>query len=313
VPGVSVIVPARDAAATLAKTLGALSCQEDVDEFEVIVVDNGSLDDTADVARRAGARVVRRERGDGPGAARNAGAAIASGRVLAFTDADCEPAPDWLACGLAALEGAALVQGAVAPDPRVPLGPFDRTVAVSRPTGLFETASLFVDRALYEQLGGFPVGLEAPGEAPFGEDALFGWAARRSGARVDFCPAAVVSHAVTRRPVLGFIRERTRLRLFPGLVGRIPELRGELCFGRIFLSGRTAAFDLAAAGTVLALARRRCAPLVLTLPYLGLSGREAALWGFRLGTRAAVGALAADAVGAAALVAGSLRSGRVVL
>ncbi|HWH09948.1 MAG TPA: glycosyltransferase [Solirubrobacteraceae bacterium] len=311
--GVSVIVPARDAAATLESTLEALRGQEEVEPFELIVVDNGSEDDTAGVAGRAGATVVRRERGDGPGAARNAGVAAASGRILAFTDADCQPAPDWLARGLAALAGAALVQGAVVPDPRAELGPFDRTVAVSGPTGLFEAASLFVERAVFDQIGGFPAGLEAPGKAPFGEDALFGWAARRSGAQVGFCAAAVVHHAVTRRPVRGFIAERTRLRLFPALVARIPELRDELCFGRIFLSRRTATFDLAVAGILLARAGRRAAPLALTVPYLGLSAREATAWGGWLGARAAIGALLADAVGAGALVVGSVQSGRVVL
>jgi glycosyltransferase involved in cell wall biosynthesis len=211
VPAVSVIVPARDSAATLGATLGALGRQEGVGEFEVIVVDNGSLDDTAAMAERAGARVVRRARGDGPGAARNAGAGVAEGRVLAFTDADCAPAPGWLAAGIAALDAASVVQGAVEPDPRAELGPFDRTVAVTRPSGLFETASLFVDHALFDRLGGFGEGLEGAGEAPFGEDALFGWAARRAGATVGFCRGAVVYHAVTRRPVSGFVRERLRL------------------------------------------------------------------------------------------------------
>jgi Glycosyl transferase family 2 len=313
VSGVSVIVPARDAATTLGRTLDALGRQHGVGHFEVVVVDNGSLDGTAELAEQAGARVVRRRRGDGPGAARNAGASVTTGGVLAFTDADCEPAASWLASGIAALAGADLVQGAVVPDPRAELGPFDRTVAVSRPSGLFEAASLFVDRTTFEAAGGFPAGLERPGEAPFGEDALFGWAARRAGARVAFCAEAVVHHTVTRRPVTAYVSERARLQLFPALVDRIPELRDELCFGRIFLSRRTAAVDLALAGVALAAARRRGLPLLLGLPYAVLTGREAASWGCRLGTRAAVGMAVADALGAGALVAGSLRSRRVVL
>jgi len=308
-----VIVPARDAAATLSKTLDALKRQTGVEPFEVIVVDNGSLDATADVAERAGALVVRRARGEGPGAARNAGAAVASGRVLAFTDADCEPAPGWLAAGTDALERAALVQGAVAPDPRAELGPFDRTVEVTHPTGLFEAASLFVDRAVFEAVGGFPAGLEAAGEAPFGEDALFGWAARRSGASVSFCRGAVVHHAVTRRLVGGFVRERTRVGLFPALIGEIPELREELCFARFFLTRRTAAFNLGLIGLMVAIGRRRGPVLVMTLPYLVLSGREAAVWGGRLGAKVAIGTLVADAVAAGALLSGSRRSATVVL
>jgi glycosyltransferase involved in cell wall biosynthesis len=313
VSGVSVIVPARDAAATLGRTLDALERQQNAGEFELIVVDNGSLDETASVAERAGVRVVRRTRGDGPGAARNAGAAVASGEILAFTDADCEPAAGWLAAGLAAMGSAAIVQGAVVPSPREELGPFDRTVAVSEPNGLFEAASLFVERAVFDRVGGFPTGLEPRGGAPFGEDALFGWAARRAGATIGFCGGAVVHHAVTRRRVVEFVAERTRVGLFPALVGRIPELRDELCFGRVFLTSRTAAFDLALAGLLVGGIRRRGWPLLAALPYAALNASEAATWGRRLGPRVAVGTLVADGVGAAALVVGSLRDGTLVL
>src|SRR5204863_903204 len=107
---VSVIVPARDAAATLGRALAALGAQEGAPDFEVIVVDDGSRDGTAQLAERAGARTVRAA-GDGPARARNAGAAAASGAVLAFTDADCYPTPGWLAAALRALDGADLVQG----------------------------------------------------------------------------------------------------------------------------------------------------------------------------------------------------------
>jgi hypothetical protein len=313
VPAVSVIVPARDAATTIGRTLGALGRQEGAAPFEVIVVDNGSLDETAAIAESAGARVVRRARGEGPGAARNAGVGVARGAILAFTDADCQPAPGWLAAGVSALGSAELVQGAVVADPQAELGPFDRTVVVGRATGLFEAASLFVERAAFERCGGFPAGLEAPGEAPFGEDALFGWTVRRSGAAVAFCRAAVVAHAVTRRGMVAFARERTRLGLFPALVARIPELRTELCFAGVFLTPRTAAFDVAVAAAVVAVARRRPAGLALMLPYIGLSGREAAAWGRRLAPRVAAGTLLADAVGAAALVAGSVRTRTLVL
>jgi GT2 family glycosyltransferase len=312
-PEISVIVPARDAAATVEKTLRALGRQDGVESFEVIVVDNGSLDETAAIAERAGARVVRRARGEGPGAARNAGAAVASSDLLAFTDADCEPDPGWLAAGLAALGSAALVQGAVVADPQAELGPFDRTVVVSGATGLFEAASLFVDRGVFDRTGGFAAGLEAAGEAPFGEDALFGWAVCRSGATVAFCGEAVVVHAVTRRRAFGFVRERTRLGLFPALVARVPELRGELCFAGCFLTRRTAAFDLAVAGMLIAVCRRRPAGLVLVLPYVAATGRQATPWGRRLTPRVVLGTLIADAVGAGALVAGSLRTRTLVL
>ncbi|MDQ6775799.1 MAG: glycosyltransferase, partial [Actinomycetota bacterium] len=74
-PRVSVIVPARDAEATLPRALAGLAEQEPGDGLvEVIVVDNGSRDETAALASGSAVvtRVIRRARGEGPGAARNA-------------------------------------------------------------------------------------------------------------------------------------------------------------------------------------------------------------------------------------------------
>lgn len=84
---VTVIVPAYNAAAYLDDALDALAAQDHPD-VEVVVVDDGSQDDTAEVARRhAGVRVVQQENA-GPSAARNAGIAVARGDFITFCDAD---------------------------------------------------------------------------------------------------------------------------------------------------------------------------------------------------------------------------------
>lgn len=314
-PDVSVIVPARDAAATLGRTLEALRRQRFDGEFEVIVVDNGSLDGTAAVATSAEAapgvvgRVVERARGEGPAAARNAGVAVSRAQVLAFTDADCEPVPGWLAAGVGALDRADLVQGAVAPPPGAQLGPFDRTVWVAGES-LYEAASLFVRRAWWERVGGF---LElAPGagaDAPFGEDAWFGWRVRRAGGRATFCADARVDHAVFPRDARGFIAERRRLARFPLLAARIPELRRERFYAGSFLSRRTAALDAALLGCALAAALRRPSlGIGAAIPYAALVARSAGRWGPRIGPRVAAAEIAGDLVGAAALVRGSVEA-----
>ncbi len=312
----SVIVPARDARRTLPATLAGLGEQELADSFEVIVVDNGSRDETAELAARSPvvSEVIRRDRGDGPGAARNAGAAASRGAVLAFLDADCRPAPGWLASGVAATAEHDLVQGKVLPDPDVDVGPFDRTLAVTGAHGLFESANLFVTRALFERAGGFPEGLEAGenGAAPFGEDVLFGWRARGAGARTGFDERALAFHEVFARGPRGFVSERTRLAMFPALAARAPELRTSFFYRRVFLSPRSAAFDLAAAGAVLALLGRRPWPLIAAAPYARLLAREARRWGPRAPLVAPVEALA-DVIGATALVRGSLASRSPVL
>lgn len=310
-PRVSVVIPARDAEATLAATLRALEAQTvGRDAFELIVVDNGSLDGTVGLARGFdGVRVIERERGAGPGAARNDGAAAARGDVIAFTDSDCEPEPGWLAAGLAALgdDEADVVVGCV--EPVRPPGPLDRTVHFAVDTGLFESANLFVRRARFERAGGFPAGLEPDGTAPFGEDVLFGWAAVRDGARVAFSPGVRVRHAVEPRGAGAFVAERRRLALFPPLVRQVPELRGTFLHRGVFLTERSARFDLAAAGLAAALAARRPWPLLALAPYAALVARDVRSGG----RRAAAAKLAADAVGAVALVRGSVAARTPVL
>jgi len=91
---VTIVVPAYNAAATIAGCVCACTSQTHR-ETEVIVVDDGSSDDTASLAERIGAKVIRRDRG-GPAAARNAGAKAASGEFVAFTDSDCVPHADWI-------------------------------------------------------------------------------------------------------------------------------------------------------------------------------------------------------------------------
>ena len=92
----SVIVPAYNAVDVLPRCLAALERQTiDRARYEIVVVDDGSTDQTVAVAEQAGAQVIRAAHG-GPASARNIGARAATGGVLLFTDADCEPAPDWI-------------------------------------------------------------------------------------------------------------------------------------------------------------------------------------------------------------------------
>lgn len=101
VPGVSVVVPARDDAVHLARCLRLLAAQTRPPD-EVVVVDNASSDSTAEVARAAGARVVLESvRGIPPAAA--TGYDAARGDVVVRCDADSVPGPEWIAGLLAAL------------------------------------------------------------------------------------------------------------------------------------------------------------------------------------------------------------------
>lgn len=95
VPRVSVIVPAFNAEATLGACLDSLHRQT-LHPFEIIVVDDASTDTTSWTAAAKGAQTLRMLGNGGPGLARNAGAAVATGDILAFIDSDCVARPDWL-------------------------------------------------------------------------------------------------------------------------------------------------------------------------------------------------------------------------
>ncbi len=92
---ISIIVPAYNAAQTLPACLAALHRQTQPPD-EIIVVDDGSQDQTAQVARAYGAQLLEQPH-QGPAVARNLGICQARGDIVLLTDADCEPEPTWVA------------------------------------------------------------------------------------------------------------------------------------------------------------------------------------------------------------------------
>src|SRR5512133_2543872 len=95
---VSVIIPAYNNAGLLPACLGALQTQAGLAfgvDYEVILVDDGSQDATVEVGRKFGARVISQPNA-GPAAARNTGVRASCAPIVAFTDADCVPEPEWL-------------------------------------------------------------------------------------------------------------------------------------------------------------------------------------------------------------------------
>lgn len=110
----SIVVPAHNEAVDLPQLLASLRPLIGEPGCELIVVDSGSTDATSELAAKAGARVIQIPRSP-PGNGRNVGAQAASGRLLAFLDADVIVTPEWISRiqGLAANDG---VQGVLTGD-----------------------------------------------------------------------------------------------------------------------------------------------------------------------------------------------------
>jgi len=198
---VSVIVPAYNAARTLPHTLAAFP--PPIPPLEIIVVDDGSTDDTAQIARAAGARVRTLEKNIGAAAAKNCGAQLATGEILFFTDADIVPLREALERLDAAFQ-APEVDGIVGLlDENIPHAnwasqyknlwmnfTYARFVGAER-IGLFYTSVAAMRRAVFLRLGGFDENYRG---ASIAEDTEFGQRAWGNGARIRLAPELRVTH-----------------------------------------------------------------------------------------------------------------------
>jgi glycosyltransferase involved in cell wall biosynthesis len=230
---VSVVVPAKDAAATVVDQLEALAAQTYPDPWEIVVVDNGSQDGTAEVVRawssrcadRLPCRLVEAPDGVGAGFARNRGVRLAAGDLVAFCDADDRVTPTWLdglvaaaldadavvgVSSFAALNPPWLAAGRVSPARR---GQPDQ--AALRP--LFGVVTdgnnLAVWRDALEAVGGFDESYRGGSE-----DKDLGYRLHGAGWRVVSTPDAVVEIRLRRRwpdrVRQAFARGREDVRLF---------------------------------------------------------------------------------------------------
>ncbi|MCA1656380.1 MAG: glycosyltransferase family 2 protein [Actinobacteria bacterium] len=263
-PLATVAVPVRDRRERMLACLDALLAQ-DHPSFEVLVLDNGSTDGTAQACREraAGAAIpVRVEVVPGTlGHVRNRAAQLARGRFLAYTDSDCTPSPTWLSTGVRVLEadpGLGVVCGVTLPDetPRA----WARFVDVRELSWRFESCNIFFRTQALRGSEGFD---EIVGDG--WEDTAAGFAVLSHGWRAALAPGAVVHHDVTYPGYWWHLRREQRQGNLARVAGRYPELRRRLLFGRVFFSARSAACLAAFAG--LSLGTRFPAARLLALPY----------------------------------------------
>ncbi len=239
-PDVSVLICTRNRASQLASVLQDLGSVERPPgrTWELVVVDNGSVDDTPRVIAEAAAgfpvplRGVREER-RGKSHALNTGVAAAGGEVIILTDDDVEIAPGWLRAICEPFDDPECggVVGRVLPRFTVPVpgwlpveGPRRITAAlltldlgeeaVESPVPPFG-ANMGFRRALLDRIGGFDVGLGGGSSISLGDDTEFWYRARAAGARFMYAPNATVVHPIgpdrlNRRYLARWYREAGR-------------------------------------------------------------------------------------------------------
>jgi hypothetical protein len=204
---VSVIVPVRNGSRHLPALTEALARQTLPPEaFEVVIVDDGSDDPPVGFATKDGHVRVSTGPAANSYAARNRGAAVSRGEILAFCDADCVPEPEWLENGIAAVEPGCLVAGRVrfvVPERRTVWTLIDMDTTKNQELlvsmGLAETANLFVRRSDFDRIGGFDAVARSNGDYDFVRRSL------RAGATLRFGSDVVVWHPTrdSARSVLG--------------------------------------------------------------------------------------------------------------
>lgn len=200
-PLVSVIVPVYNGSASINRLLDALEAQRyPVGLREFIIADDASTDDTLQkVETHAGHfQIVRCTPNKGSYVARNAALRQARGDILAFTDADCIPDPDWLSQGVSAMQrqGSGLVAGAVTITPRdvgSAVQYYDAAFGIqqahfAKNLKFGATANLFVHRDSMARLGRFDETLRSGGDRKLCERGA------AMGMPLRYCPQSNVHH-----------------------------------------------------------------------------------------------------------------------
>ena len=200
-PYFSVVTPVLNGGPAFAICLGALAGSSFRD-FELIVVDDGSDDESSHRARDHGAKVLTTSGKRGPAAARNLGASAATGEFLFFVDADCEVHPDTLAQAAAVFDADPAL-GALfgCYDDRPAAGGTVRQYKNLLPRfvhldGSGEASTFWagcgaVRRDLFVTVGGFD---EGRFPRPSIEDIELGYRLRDHGARIRLVPTVQVRH-----------------------------------------------------------------------------------------------------------------------
>ena len=200
-PFFSIVTPVLNGGEVFRQSLQGLADSTFVD-WELIVVDDGSIDGSIEAAKKAGALVLSTSGGCGPGAARNLGAERARGEYLLFLDADCEVHADTLELAAKYLRVDPALGGLFGSYDRTPSAPslvsryrnllhhFTHQQAASEASTFWAGCGV-VKRSLFWELGGFDITLY---DRPCIEDIEFGLRMRAASHRILLAKDVLVTH-----------------------------------------------------------------------------------------------------------------------
>jgi len=301
-PEVSIVIPVMNRADELRRCLTSLTLLNYPQEkIQIIVVDDGSSDDSPVVAREFVTQLVPSGgTGRGPAAARNVGASMAGGEILAFIDSDCTASSDWLAellptfadqkivavgglvdgmCRESAVDRYENVMSSLS------LGGRELTGGSGDDTFYLPSCNLLVRRAAFLQAGGFNDDMHV------GEDVDLTWRLRDNGWTIAYLPVGRVYHE-HRSSIRSFMSRRFDYGTSEGMLQLLHPLRHKrivippllalillLCLVAPFsgwwsLGAAAALLIIDAAVVRIRLSRRE---LAISLPSL-VAGRLRALW-----------------------------------
>lgn len=203
----SIVVPLKNEAAHISACLASLQAQDlPADQYEIIVVDNGSTDDSVQLASHFSAVHIVKAPGVHVGAVRNIGAQHARGQILVFIDADCTANPGWLRNILTLLsDGVDALGGGI----YLPEHPalIERCWLLEGPDGhvlpkVLIGAAIAIRRPVFLQLGGFNE------QVTSGEDSELSATLQGAGFNLVMSRLVSVTHLGNAKTASAFIKRQ---------------------------------------------------------------------------------------------------------
>lgn len=207
---VSIVIPTYNSTDTIVECISSIRNQNYKGNYEIVVVDNGSNDDTVTKLNRIGIKNVIISPDTTVYGSRNIGVKKSKGEILVFLDSDCIAFDEWLSSGVKMLDYSDVVAGKIVPKntDKSFLYYYDKYILCHARERDIKNVNIaagnaFIKRKVFENLYGFRDDIVTAG------DSIFSMMAKKNGYKVVFCENAIVSHPVDTmsKKLRGLFRE----------------------------------------------------------------------------------------------------------